>query len=593
MNFLKKMYFKKSKKLDFLSLLKIVDINYNTIIYILFLSILFTIVEGLGIALIYEIVVFINENDKSNQSSEYLYNIINYLNLKYTFANLCLIASILIIIRYTVEFFKMTYYSKVETNSEFKLRNYLIDNYLRSSITFFIKTPKGDLNFSIIEIQQAVIIFRHFFEIFTSFILSLVYILVILIISFKMTIFSICLIGLVLLILKLFSLNFQQISFLYSESLSDLNKKNIELFSSYKVIKSRGIEDFIKRGFNNISEKIQKFYFAHFTRVHFNSAIGNCTIIVGIIFVVYFGFSFFNISTSELVIFLYVMNKLANNLLKSNTAYLKLIHSYEILKRILYHINDSKKYSEKQIIGDEILDFKKNISFNNVSFSFNKKKIIFKSNLKFYCKKKTTIIGRSGSGKTTIVNLLLRLINCKSGNILIDNKPVNEIDLKSYRKLFGFVPQTPYFFYGSVKDNLSYGLSDITQKEIFNALEFANALEFIENLRKKENTIIKDGGENFSGGQLQRLSVARALLQKPKIIILDEPTNGLDPQASERMIELINKLATKMTIICISHSFKVIKNSDYIILLNNGKILENDKYDILKKNSAVFNNFIN
>ena len=129
------MYFKKSKKLDFLSLLKIVDINYNTIIYILFLSILFTIVEGLGIALVYEIVVFINENDKSNQSSEYLYNIINYLNLKYTFANLCLIASILIIIRYTVEFFKMTYYSKVETNSEFKLRNYLIDNYLRSSIT--------------------------------------------------------------------------------------------------------------------------------------------------------------------------------------------------------------------------------------------------------------------------------------------------------------------------------------------------------------------------------------------------------------------------------------------------------------------------
>lgn len=226
-------------------------------------------------------------------------------------------------------------------------------------------------------------------------------------------------------------------------------------------------------------------------------------------------------------------------------------------------------------------------------FHLIKKKIIFKSNLKFYCKKKTTIIGRSGSGKTTIVNLLLRLINCKSGNILIDNKPVNEIDLKSYRKLFGFVPQTPYFFYGSVKDNLSYGLSDITQKEIFNALEFANALEFIENLRKKENTIIKDGGENFSGGQLQRLSVARALLQKPKIIILDEPTNGLDPQASERMIELINKLATKMTIICISHSFKVIKNSDYIILLNNGKILENDKYDILKKNSAVFNNFIN
>ncbi len=587
------MYFKKTKKLNFTSLLKIVDINYKTIISILFLSILFTIVEGLGIALIYEIVVFINENDKSNQSSNFLYNIINYLNIKYSLGNLCLITSILIIIRYSVEFFKMTFYSKIETNSEFKLRDYLIDNYLKSSITFFIKNSKGDLNFSITEIKTAIIIFRHFFEIFTSIILSLVYILVILLISFKMTIFSICLIGLVLLILKFISLNFQKISFLYSESLRDLNKKNIELFSSFKVIKSRGIENFIKSGFNNISEKIQKFYFAHHKRVHFNSAIGNCTIIVGIIFVVYFGFSFFNISTSELVIFLYVMNKLANNLIKSNTAYLKLIHSYEILKRILYHINDSKQYIEKQSRGEEIIDFKKNISFNNVSFSFNKKKILFKSNLKFYCKKKTTIIGRSGSGKTTVINLLLRLINCKSGNILIDNKPVNEIDLKSYRKLIGVVPQSAYFFYGSVKDNLSYGLTDVTQKEIFNALEFANALEFIENLKKKENTVIKDGGENFSGGQLQRLSVARALLQKPKIIILDEPTNGLDPEASQKMIELINKLATKMTIICISHSLRVIKNSDYIILLENGKILENDKYDILKKNSTVFNNFVN
>ena len=102
------MYFKKTKKLNFTSLLKIVDINYKTIVSILFLSILFTIVEGLGIALIYEIVVFINENDKSNQSSNFLYNIINYLNIKYSLGNLCLITSILIIIRYSVEFFKMT-----------------------------------------------------------------------------------------------------------------------------------------------------------------------------------------------------------------------------------------------------------------------------------------------------------------------------------------------------------------------------------------------------------------------------------------------------------------------------------------------------
>ena len=157
----------------------------------------------------------------------------------------------------------MVFYSKIETKSEFKLREYLINNYLRSSITFFIKNSKGDLNFSITGIQTAVIIFRHFFEIVSSVILSLIYILVILLISIKMTILSIGLAGLVLITLKLASFDFQKISFLYSKSMSDLNKKNIELFGSFKVIKTRGIENFIKKGFSKISLDIQDYFFKH------------------------------------------------------------------------------------------------------------------------------------------------------------------------------------------------------------------------------------------------------------------------------------------------------------------------------------------
>ena len=587
------MYFRKLNIDSLLNFFKITEINSLAVFLIIFLSIFYAAVEGLGIALIFEIIIFLDKSNINNEVSNFLNQAFLYTNLSYNFLNLCIVTSILIILRYSVEFTKMTYYSWVETNAEFKLREHLINGYLRSSVTFFVKHSQGDLNFSLTQLNQAVIIFRHFFEIMSSVILSFLYIFIFFTISIQMTLFTIGLISLSFIVLKVFSINFQKISSLYSVSINNLNKKNIELFNSYKVIKTRNIESFFLEGFQKISQNIKRLYFEHHKRVHLNSSIGNCTLIIGVIVIVYCGYSFFNISTSELALFLYIMSKLANNVIKSNTALLKLIHSNEILKRILSYGKDSYKYCEKYEGKKEIFELKKSILFKNVSFSFNKSKILIKNNIEFFFKKKTTIIGKSGSGKTTIVNLLLRLIDYDGGNIFIDGKSIKEIDIKTYRKLIGMVPQKPYFFYGSIKENLTYGLLNLHDKDIQEALELSNSDEFVSKLEKKENTIIKDNGENFSGGQLQRLSLARTLLQKPKIIILDEPTNALDPEAEKQVINVINKLSKNFTIICISHSISLIQNSDYIVYIENGKILANDKYINLRRKDLNLKKFLN
>lgn len=221
------------------------------------------------------------------------------------------------------------------------------------------------------------------------------------------------------------------------------------------------------------------------------------------------------------------------------------------------------------------VSFKKEISFDNVSFSYNGSSGNIISNISFVIPKNNTValVGVSGGGKTTILNLLLRLFGNQSGRICIDDADIRCIDQESYYHAVGFVSQEPFLFHGTIFENVAFG-SNASLEEVRAACEKADAHEFIENLELGYHSVVGDSGIKLSGGQKQRIGIARALLKQPQLLILDEPTSALDNESEQRIQKTLDKLSHSLTVLIVAHRLSTIQNADKIIVLKDGCIVE-------------------
>ena len=230
------------------------------------------------------------------------------------------------------------------------------------------------------------------------------------------------------------------------------------------------------------------------------------------------------------------------------------------------------------------------MSFDNVSFKYEltEEKAIKSINLKIEGGKVTALVGKSGAGKSTIINLIPRFYDPQEGEIKIDNQSINRINLNSLRDKISLVSQDVVLFDDTIKNNIAYADSNATQKEIEEACNFAAADEFIKKLPNKYETVVGENGVRLSGGQKQRISIARAILKKSPIILLDEATSSLDTE-SERIVQnAINNLIKGKTTIVIAHRLSTIHNSDKIFFLENGKIINSGNHDYLINNSKEY-----
>jgi len=192
--------------------------------------------------------------------------------------------------------------------------------------------------------------------------------------------------------------------------------------------------------------------------------------------------------------------------------------------------------------------------------------------------KMIAIVGQSGAGKTTVVDLMLGLYQQSAGKIFLDGKELAEYNLKSYRKRVGYVPQDPQLFNTTVRENLLWSTPEASEQDIWNACRLSNAIQFIHEMPDQLETILGDRGVRLSGGQRQRLALARAIIRKPDLLILDEATSSLDTE-SERLIQsAIDNLTGEMTIVVIAHRLSTIRNADYVYVLNKGELIEQGKY---------------
>ena len=234
-----------------------------------------------------------------------------------------------------------------------------------------------------------------------------------------------------------------------------------------------------------------------------------------------------------------------------------------------------------------------NIRFDNVKFSYSndESQILNSINLSFPGKKMTALVGHSGAGKSTIIKLIPRFYNINEGDIKIDDQSINDCTLFSLRKNISLVSQDTTLFDDTIKNNISYANLDATQKEIEEAARYSYAHEFIDKLPQKYETIIGENGVRLSGGEKQRLSIARAILKKSPIILLDEATSSLDAETEDKIQKAITFLTKGRTTIVIAHRLSTILNSDKIYVIDKGITVGEGKHDDLLKKSSIYRNF--
>lgn len=243
-------------------------------------------------------------------------------------------------------------------------------------------------------------------------------------------------------------------------------------------------------------------------------------------------------------------------------------------KQVHKTINEAKKNVEENS-GKIAIDFKKSIKLENIFFQYNEKKKIFEDlSLQVVKGSFLTIVGLSGIGKTTLIDIVIGLLKIQKGNVKIDNINISKIDLYSWKKKIGYVPQETLLFNDTLLNNILLEDTNITKKQAEKALIFSGLKDFITSSPQGVNTMVGEGGRKLSGGQRQRISIARAIVKKPKLLILDEATSALDEKTEQEIVNTILKLKGKLTIIAVTHRKALTKVSDYTYTIKNKKILK-------------------
>ena len=230
-----------------------------------------------------------------------------------------------------------------------------------------------------------------------------------------------------------------------------------------------------------------------------------------------------------------------------------------------------------------------NIVFDKVSFSYDDEQSVLK-NMSFEVEANKTVafVGKSGAGKTTIFNLISKLYDADSGEIILDKYNIKDLDRDSIRGNLSIISQNPYIYNMSIRENLQIIKTDATEKDIKKACKMACLHDFVMTLKDGYDTIVGEGGVTLSGGQKQRLAIARAFLLKTKIILFDEATSALDNETQKEITKAIENMKGDYTVLIIAHRLSTVQNADKIFVIDNGKVVDSGTRNYLLKNCKVF-----
>lgn len=371
----------------------------------------------------------------------------------------------------------------------------------------------------------------------------------------------------------------------------DLNTMVSENLLGIRVVKSYVREDKERENFNHISQKMFRNYRLVSRLIALSGPLMQFSTYLMSLIIAWLGSHFIvrgTMSTGALTSMITYSIQIQISLLILSMVIVQLTIAKNASQRIMEVINTSSDILNPIEPIKEVVDG--SVEFKNVNFSYNDdpNKLVLKDiNLKISSGDYVGIIGPTGSSKSTLVQLIPRLYDVYSGSVLVGGIDVKEYDLKSLRDEVSFVLQHNVLFSGTLRENLKWADENLNDEKMLKALKVSNALDFI-NAKDGLDTIVERGGTNFSGGQKQRLCIARAILKNPKVLIMDDCTSALDNSTESSIINSINTLNPHLTKILISQRVNSLKNCDYIIVLNEGKIENIGSHENLIKSSEIY-----
>ncbi|EAP86608.1 ABC transporter, ATP-binding protein [Croceibacter atlanticus HTCC2559] len=509
---------------------------------------------------------------------------------------ICLVLG-LFILKNLFSYFAMYFITFLRNGVLKDIRNTLYDKITELPISFYSEKRKGDtiarMTSDVLEIQHS---FLSILELIVREPLTIIFTLIFMLaLSVKLTIFVLIFIPVSGFLISLVGKSLKKKSDRVQKEQGVLLSVLEETLGGLKVIKGFNSEAYFTEKFEESTNRHFKFLNSLVNRNNLAKPVSE-VLGIGIISVLlYYGGRLVLVEGSfdgpEFITFM----ALAYNILTPAKAISKASYNVKqgnaAAERVLEILETESPLKDKPNAKDKV-DFTTNIDIKNVNFKYENDYVLKDFSITVPKGQSVALVGQSGSGKSTIANLVTRFYDVNDGEITIDGVDIRDLKKKSLRHLMGLVTQDSILFNDTIKNNILLGKQDATDQEIIEALKIANAWEFVKDLPKGIDTNIGDSGNKLSGGQKQRLSIARAVLKNPPIMILDEATSALDTE-SERLVQsALENMMLNRTSLVIAHRLSTIQNADKIVVMHRGEIVEVGKHDELLKLNGTYKKLV-
>ena len=478
------------------------------------------------------------------------------------------------------------------------LRKSVFNNVMDLHLGYFSNERKGDIISKVASDVQVVqfsvtgtlqVIFKEPFQL-------IAYVVMLFLISYKLTLFSLLVIPVSAFVISRIVKSLKQQATESQQSYGNMISYLDEALSGIKIIKAFNATAFIKQKFSNENNNYSRIVRTMARRQQLASPVSEFLGVSMVAGIVLYGGSLIiagssSLKAADFIVYIALFSQVMRPAKAISDAFSNIHSGIAAGERVLDLIDEKPKINDAPdavFIGT----FSDSIRLENVSFAYNEKEVLKEVSLTIQKGKNIALVGPSGGGKSTLMDLLPRFIEPTKGRILMDGKDIQHIQTDSLRALMGVVNQESILFNDTIFNNIAFAKPDATQAQVEAAAKIANAHEFILNTENGYQTNIGDRGSKLSGGQKQRISIARAVLSNPPIMLLDEATSALDTESEKLVQDALNNLTKNRTSLIIAHRLSTIQNADEIVVLENGQIVEQGNHQALIDKNGLYKRLI-
>ncbi|NHQ59886.1 ABC transporter ATP-binding protein [Chlorobium sp. BLA1] len=484
---------------------------------------------------------------------------------------------------------------RIQTKTAKQLRDDVFNNIIEMHLDYFNKNRVGNLMNLVYNDVQTVneSVSSTFVNFLQNPFAVVVYACVLLVLSWKLTLFATVTSLLIFFVISIIGKQVKGLAATFRTKMGDMNSVLQEKFSGIKVIKSSAFENVELQRFQSFTRDFRKLDIRIARLRNIISPVNETLLVAAIALVLWFGgLQVFEgrMTSSELILFAFTLYSTMGPIKKFGDISSQMAvgkASAERLFELLDTVPDISNGSRS------ITGFSHEIRFEDVSFKYSKEADApnVLDHVSFELKKgeMVALVGQSGSGKSTTVDLLLRFYDVDSGRITIDGIDIREYDFKQLRRMIGVVSQEVILFNDTIKENIAYGIhGEISQEKVIMAAKMANAHQFIEEKPEQYDTLIGDRGVQLSGGQRQRLAIARAMVKNPELLVFDEATSALDNESEKVVQEAIDHALENRTALVVAHRLSTVRNADRIIVMERGRAVESGSHEELLARGGLY-----